>query len=98
MARPSTGGTVTVEVVTAEEFAALARVEALEARLTAATTPPSPSPFLSVPEAAEWLRTSRQAIDDMLSAGKLARHKVGSRTLIARTDLEALVQRKAGRC
>src|SRR5205807_5528560 len=50
------------------------------------------SPFLSVPEAAEYLRTSRQAVDDLLSAGKLGRRKVGRRTLVARADVEHLVQ------
>jgi excisionase family DNA binding protein len=50
------------------------------------------SPFLSVPETAAYLRTSRQAVDDLLSAGKLARRKVGRRTLVARADVEQLVQ------
>jgi excisionase family DNA binding protein len=49
------------------------------------------SPYMTVLEAAGFLRTSRQAVYDLLSAGKLARHKVGSRTLIARTDVEKIV-------
>ncbi len=53
--------------------------------------PAPPSPWLSIPEAAEYLRTSRQAVDDLLSAGRLARHKVGRRTLVARNELQALV-------
>ena len=83
---------MTAHVVTADEYAALAaRVSELEQRLAEINQPTEPSPYLSIPEAATWLRTSRQAIDDMLSAGKLRRHKVGTRTLVARTDLEALV-------
>jgi excisionase family DNA binding protein len=54
---------------------------------------PAPSPYLTVQEAAEYLRTTRQAVDDMLSAGKLPRRKVGRRTLVARADLEALIER-----
>jgi excisionase family DNA binding protein len=52
------------------------------------------SPFLTIPEAAEWLRTSRGTIDNLLSAGVLNRHKVGRRTLIERTELEAYVRRQ----
>jgi excisionase family DNA binding protein len=46
------------------------------------------SPFLSVAEAADYLRCERQRIYDLVSDGRLARHKDGSRVLIARADLE----------
>jgi excisionase family DNA binding protein len=43
----------------------------------------SVSPWLSVVEAAELLRCKRQRVDDLLSQGRLARYKDGSRTLVA---------------
>ena len=43
-----------------------------------------PSPFMTVVEAAEFLRCSRQRIDDLLSQRRLTRHKDGARTLIRR--------------
>ena len=52
-----------------------------------ARTPP-PSPFMTVPEAAEYLRTSRQRVDGLLSAGHLKRVKEGGRTLVRRVDVE----------
>lgn len=98
------GGAVSVEVVLRLNGAPVPVVlddDALAA-IAAAVTPtrePEPeSPYVTVPEAAKWLRTSRQAVDDLLSANKLARHKVGRRTLIARADLRALVEcRRRGR-
>lgn len=57
-------------------------------RLTA--EPPAPaSPFVTVAEAAEYLRCSRQRIDDLLSQRRLTRHKDGRRTLVSRAELEA---------
>jgi excisionase family DNA binding protein len=47
------------------------------------------SPYMSVVEAAEYLRCSRQRIDDLLSQRKLRRVKDGRRTLISRSELEA---------
>jgi excisionase family DNA binding protein len=46
------------------------------------------SPLLSIPEAAEYLRSSRQRVDDLLSAGRLTRIKEGRRTLIERAEIE----------
>jgi excisionase family DNA binding protein len=48
----------------------------------------SPSPFMTVAEAAEYLRCKRQRVDDLLSSGRLTRHKDGSRTLVSRRELE----------
>ena len=54
---------------------------------------PAPeSPWLSFPEAADLLRCKRQRVDDLLSAGRLSRHKEGGRTLVLRAEVEALVQ------
>lgn len=44
-------------------------------------------------EAAELLRVSPWTISAWLSKGKLRRIKAGSRTLIAKADLEAFLQR-----
>jgi excisionase family DNA binding protein len=49
------------------------------------------SPFLSIPEAAEFLRAKRHRVDDLLSRGTLTRHKDGTRTLILRSELEAYI-------
>jgi excisionase family DNA binding protein len=49
------------------------------------------SPLLTVPEAAAWLRCGRQRIDDLLSQGRLTRHKDGARTLVSRAELAAYV-------
>jgi excisionase family DNA binding protein len=45
--------------------------------------------LLSVPEAAELLRCSRQRVYDLLSAGRLERLKDGSRVLVRRADVIA---------
>jgi excisionase family DNA binding protein len=48
------------------------------------------SPFLTIPEAAKYLCCpTRQRVDDLLSSGRLTRVKDGSRTLIARAELES---------
>jgi len=52
--------------------------------VTAAST----SPYLTIPEAAELLRSKRQRVDDLLSSGRLSRFKDGSRTLVSRAELE----------
>ena len=67
------------------------------ARRAAALVDPRPvvapeSPFLTTAEAAELLRCSRQRIHDLLSQGKLTRLKEGRRTLLLRSEVEALVQ------
>jgi excisionase family DNA binding protein len=54
--------------------------------------PPPPSPFVTTGEAARYLACSRQRVFDLLSASKLSRFKEGTRTLLLRSELEALVQ------
>lgn len=44
--------------------------------------------LLTVREAAEFLRCSRQRVDNLLSQGRLPRVKEGRRTLVARAELE----------
>ena len=51
--------------------------------------PNGDSEFCSVAEAAEVLRSSRQRVYDLLSDGRLTRHKDGSRVLVSRSELVA---------
>jgi excisionase family DNA binding protein len=43
---------------------------------------------MTVVEAADYLRCSRQRVDDLLSQRRLTRHKDGSRTLVSRAEIE----------
>jgi len=52
-------------------------------------TPRESSEFLTIVEAAELIRSKRQRVDDLLSAGKLRRFKDGSRTLLSRAEVLA---------
>ncbi len=54
------------------------------------------SPYLTIDEAAVYLRCRRQRIDDLLSQRRLSRIKDGARTLISRAELEAYLRRGAG--
>lgn len=77
------------------------------AEIVAAQTQPSPPspPFLSVREASDLLRSSRQRVYDLLSDGRLTRHKDGTRVLIRRDEIERYLagthsgplQRRTGR-
>jgi excisionase family DNA binding protein len=49
------------------------------------------APFLTVDEAAEYLRCDRQRIYDLCSSNRLGRHKDGSRVLVSRLELEQYV-------
>lgn len=62
------------------------------AAMLAASDVRTPSPYLTVVEAAGLLRTTRARIDNLLSAGKLTRVKEGGRTLIERAELEAYLR------
>ncbi len=67
--------------------------EKLAARLADKLGPSTePSPYLSVPEAAAFLRCSRQRVDDLLTARRLQRFKDGRRTLIRRDELQRYVE------
>lgn len=46
------------------------------------------SPYLTVEEAAAYLRCSRQRVDDLLSQRRLTRVKEGARTLIRRNEID----------
>ncbi len=74
-----------------------ARVLAHLADNGSAPTSGPQSPYMTVEEAAEYLRCGRhkdgkikrQRIDDLLSSRRLARVKDGSRTLVLRSEIEA---------
>lgn len=52
----------------------------------------SATPWLSVHEAAVYLRCDRQRIYEMRCDGRLTAHKEGGRAVVARAELEALVK------
>lgn len=47
------------------------------------------SPWLTVSEAAEYMRASKQRVYDLCSARRLTRHKDGSRVLVSRAEIDA---------
>jgi excisionase family DNA binding protein len=49
--------------------------------------PPEPSPYMTIFEAADYLRCGRQRVDDLLSRGRLTRVKDGTRTLVRRDEI-----------
>jgi excisionase family DNA binding protein len=49
---------------------------------------------MTTAEAAEYLRAKPQRVHDLLSAGRLTRHKEGGRTLVSRAEVEALVTKR----
>jgi excisionase family DNA binding protein len=66
---------------------------AIAAVLSSDHEPPAPvSPYMTIVEVAEYLRCSRQRIDDLLSARRLERVKEGARTLVRRSDLDAYLK------
>ena len=65
-----------------------ARALATVARALGRDDPDPPSPYMTVGEAAIYLRCKRQRIDDLLSQRRLTRVKDGARTLIKRAEIE----------
>ena len=55
-------------------------------------SPRTPSAYLTVPEAAEYLRCGQQRIYNLTSEGRLTRHKDGSRVLVARAEVDAYLR------
>jgi excisionase family DNA binding protein len=62
--------------------------------ITVSDQPPPVSPYLSVAEAADYIRAKPQRIYDLLSAGRLERYKDGSRVLVSRAELDAYLERR----
>lgn len=72
------------------------RIARRAAELAAQAMRPAAQPeLMTVPEAAEHLRCKRQRVDDLLSQRRLTRIKDGSRTLVARAELEAYLRGEA---
>jgi excisionase family DNA binding protein len=65
-----------------------AALAALARAVVPSHVPEAPSPFMTISEAAEYLRASRQRVDDLLSQQRLSRYKDGRRTLVSRTEIE----------
>jgi excisionase family DNA binding protein len=63
-----------------------ALIAALEPHFRAQT---AASPFMTIKQAADYIRAPRHRIDALLSQRKLPRHKEGRRTLIRRDELDA---------
>lgn len=62
---------------------------AVEIALTRIGQPSKPSPYLTVSEAAERLRTEPQRIYDLCSSGRFVRFKDGDRLLLSRDEIDA---------
>jgi excisionase family DNA binding protein len=78
---------VSATVPTLAMFEALERrIEELEVRVSETAEPQSP--YMSIAEAAAYLRCSRQRVYDLLSSRRLPKRKDGARVLIARKDLD----------
>lgn len=73
-----------IETVSAPIASAVAKQ--IEAKLKTRT-----SPYLTVPEAAEYLRCKPYRIYQLASAGLLTRYKDGARVLLLREELDAYV-------
>ena len=76
---------VTVGDELVEAIAEKAAAIVLERQLAEAEAPPR---MLTVPEAATFLRAKPQRVYDLLSDGRLSRHKDGRRVLVDRQELE----------
>jgi excisionase family DNA binding protein len=50
-----------------------------------------PSPYMTVDEAAEFLRCRPKRIYDLRTSGRLARYSEGGRALVLRAEVERLV-------
>lgn len=55
-----------------------------------AKTSSSTSPYMTVAEAADYLRSKPQRVYDLISASRLSRVKESGRTLVLREEVEAL--------
>lgn len=62
---------------------------AVLARRLPAQAAPDRSPYLTVAEAAAYIKASRQRVYDLLSSRRLSRRKDGARVLISRAELDA---------
>ena len=57
------------------------------------TADDSSSPYLTVAQAAEWTQHSPRQVRRWISSGRLRRYGPGTKMLVLRADVEALVAR-----
>lgn len=96
--RPTGGESTTPVTITAQiDPEALRTLVAEEVARVLAARAPGASPYLTVPEAAAYLRTTRARVDNLLSDGSLTRVKEGGRTLLHRAEVEARARPERGR-
>jgi len=92
-----TGVPVVITVLVAgQPVSAELTPESLEVLREALVPPPRPapaSPYLTADEAAELLRCRRRRIYELVGDGRLTRHGDGRRLLVARAEVERLVER-----
>jgi excisionase family DNA binding protein len=62
------------------------------AEIVGTHTPPEAAPYMTVEEAAEFLRCGRKRVYDLTSQRRLPYVKDGSRTLLRRVDLIAYLE------
>jgi excisionase family DNA binding protein len=62
--------------------------EELAAQQSVSSNGTTLSPYMSVEEAADYMRADRQRIYDLCSSGRLTRHKDGTRVLVRRDEVE----------
>lgn len=74
--------------LSADAVAAIAAAVATQLQSPAS---PAESPYLTVHEAAAYIRAKPQRIYDLLSSRRLPKHKDGARVLIRRDDLDRYV-------
>ena len=79
--------------LTPEVLEAIAvRVAQLLAERGETATAPTSSRWLSIGEAADYLRCSKQHVYDLRSSGRLSRHGDGGRALVDRDELDQLIK------
>ena len=67
---------------------ALLAIAATVSELLRPAAQPAGSPYMTVAEAADYIRSRPQRIYDLVSSQRLPKHKDGSRVLILRADLD----------
>jgi excisionase family DNA binding protein len=83
------GLTLTVRLDAGQLAEVAEHVAAILASRAKVERPATSSPYMTVAEAAEYLRADRQRVDDLLSQRRLTRFKDGRRTLVSRAEVEA---------
>jgi excisionase family DNA binding protein len=79
--------------LTGDQLAVLAEqvADVLEGRQAGAA--PAAARWLSIDEAADYIRASRQRIYDLRSSGRLSRTGDGGRAVVDRAELDRLLER-----